>query len=80
MLQRWQSKAGLGHAPRTILMEFSRIDAADIVSPLPESNRRQSFRSLLPSNRFTPAARMSSSQCLRQCDSERSARMMVKWY
>lgn len=40
-LQRWQSKAGLGHAPRTILTEFSRIHAADIVLPLAESNQRE---------------------------------------
>jgi transposase len=33
-LQQWQSRAGLGHAPRTILEEFSRIHAADIVLPL----------------------------------------------
>ena len=40
-LQRWQSKAGLGHAPRTILTEFSRIHAPDIVLPLAESNQRE---------------------------------------
>jgi transposase len=33
-LQQWQSIAGLGHAPRTILTEFSRIHATDIVLPL----------------------------------------------
>lgn len=36
-LQQWQSRAGLGHAPRTILEEFSRIHAADIVLPLAEA-------------------------------------------
>ena len=33
-LQQWQSRAGLGDAPRTILTELSRINAADIVLPL----------------------------------------------
>jgi transposase len=40
-LQQWQSKAGLGHAPRTILTEFSRIHAADIVLPLAEKAQRE---------------------------------------
>lgn len=40
-LQQWQSKAGLGHAPRTILTEFSRIHAADIVLPLAEKTQRE---------------------------------------
>jgi len=40
-LQQWQSKAGLGHAPRTILTEFSRIHAADIVLPLAEKPQRE---------------------------------------
>ena len=35
-LQQWQSRAGLGDAPRNILTEFSRIHAADIVLPLAE--------------------------------------------
>jgi hypothetical protein len=30
-LQQWQSRAGLGHIPRTILEESSRIHAVDIV-------------------------------------------------
>jgi transposase len=38
-LQQWQSRAGLGHAPRTILEEFSRIHAADIVLPLVEAKK-----------------------------------------
>ena len=33
-LQQWQSRAGLGDSPRTVLTEFSRIHAADIVLPL----------------------------------------------
>jgi transposase len=41
LLQQWQSKAGLGHAPRTLLTEFSRIHAADIVLPLAETNQRE---------------------------------------
>jgi transposase len=40
-LQQWQSRAGLGHAPRTILTEFSRIHAADIVLPLADASRRE---------------------------------------
>jgi len=40
-LQQWQSRAGLGHSPRTILTEFSRIQAADIVLPLAEDPRRE---------------------------------------
>ncbi len=40
-LQQWQSKAGLGHAPRTLLTEFSRIHAADIVLPLAEKPQRE---------------------------------------
>jgi transposase len=40
-LQQWQSRAGLGDAPRTILTELSRIHAADIVLPLAEAARRQ---------------------------------------
>jgi hypothetical protein len=38
-LQQWQSRAGLGHAPRTILEEFSRILAADVVLPLVDRNK-----------------------------------------
>jgi transposase len=40
-LQQWQSRAGLGHAPRTILTEFSRIHAADIVLPLADASGRE---------------------------------------
>lgn len=38
-LQQWQSRAGLGHSPRTILTEFSRIHAADIVLPLDDGSK-----------------------------------------
>lgn len=40
-LQRWQSGAGLGDSPRTILTEFSRIHAADIVLPLADATKRE---------------------------------------
>jgi len=40
-LQQWQSRAGLGHAPRTLLTEFSRIHAADIVLPLADASGRE---------------------------------------
>jgi len=40
-LQQWQSRAGLGDAPRTILIELSRIHAADIVLPLADTARQE---------------------------------------
>lgn len=40
-LQQWQSRAGLGHSPRTILEELSRIHAADIVLPLADVSERE---------------------------------------
>jgi len=40
-LQQWQSRAGLGHSPRTILSEFSRIHSADIVLPLADGSQRE---------------------------------------
>jgi transposase len=40
-LQQWQSRAGLGHSPRTILTELSRIHAADIVLPLADGTKRE---------------------------------------
>jgi len=40
-LQQWQSRAGLGHSPRTILTEFSRIHCADIVLPLADGSKRE---------------------------------------
>lgn len=39
-LQQWQSRAGLGHSPRTILEELSRITAADVVLPLADNTGR----------------------------------------
>ena len=48
-LQQWQSRAGLGNSPRTILTEFSRIHAADIVLPLADaSNRELRIRCVVP--------------------------------
>jgi len=40
-LQQWQSRAGLGDSPRTLLTEFSRIHAADIVLPLADASGRE---------------------------------------
>jgi transposase len=40
-LQQWQSRAGLGDSPRTILTELSRIHAADIVLPLADASKRK---------------------------------------
>jgi len=40
-LQQWQSRAGLGNSPRTILTELSRITAADIVLPLADGSARE---------------------------------------
>ena len=40
-LQQWQSRAGLGDSPRTILTEFSRIHAADVVLPLADGSARE---------------------------------------
>lgn len=35
-LEQWQSRAGLGNSPRTILAELRRIQSADVVLPLAE--------------------------------------------
>jgi transposase len=40
-LQKWQSRAGLGDCPRTILAELSRIHSADIVLPLTDGTKRE---------------------------------------
>jgi transposase len=34
MLEQWQSRAGLGNSPRTILEELGRIQSTDVVLPL----------------------------------------------
>ena len=39
-LQKWQSCAGLGDSPRTILTELGRIHAADVVVPLADLSKR----------------------------------------
>jgi transposase len=43
-LQKWQSQAGLGDSPRTILTELSRIQSADIVLPLAHRDRELRIR------------------------------------
>jgi transposase len=40
-LQKWQSRAGLGDSPRTILTELSRIHSADVVLPLADTTQRE---------------------------------------
>ena len=40
-LQQWQSRAGLGHSPRTVLEELGRISAADVVLPLADASGRE---------------------------------------
>ena len=40
-LQQWQARAGLGHSPKTVLEELSRIHAADVVLPLADQSKRE---------------------------------------
>jgi transposase len=40
MLEQWQSRAGLGNSPRTILQELAAIHSADIVLPTAETPPR----------------------------------------
>lgn len=40
-LQQWQSRAGLGNSPRTILEELGRIQSTDVVLPLAEDPSRK---------------------------------------
>ena len=40
-LEQWQSRAGLGNSPRTILDELGRIQSADVVLPLAEDPGRK---------------------------------------
>lgn len=40
-LEQWQSRAGLGNSPRTILEEIGRIHSADIVLPLGDQSGRE---------------------------------------
>jgi len=40
-LQQWQSRAGVGNAPRAILTERSRITATDVALPLADGSARE---------------------------------------
>jgi hypothetical protein len=40
-LEQWQSRAGLGNSPRTILEEIGRIHSADVVLPLGDHSGRE---------------------------------------
>jgi transposase len=40
-LEQWQSRAGLGNSPRTILDELGRIQCTDVVLPLAEDPRHK---------------------------------------
>ena len=40
-LEQWQSRAGLGNSPRTILDELGRIQSTDVVLPLADNPTRQ---------------------------------------
>jgi transposase len=40
-LEQWQSKAGLGNSPRTLLEEFERIRSTDVVLPLAQDPPRE---------------------------------------
>ena len=37
-LEQWQSRAGLGNSPRTILEELGRIQSTDVVLPLADGS------------------------------------------
>ena len=43
-LEQWQSKAGLGNSPRTILEEVGRIQSTDVVLPLADGSREIRIR------------------------------------
>jgi transposase len=40
-LEQWQSRAGLGNSPRTILEELHRLESADIILPTAEAHSRE---------------------------------------
>ncbi len=42
-LEQWQSRAGLGNSPRTILDELGRIQSADVVLPLVRPDKTQAL-------------------------------------
>lgn len=41
MLEQWQSRAGLGNSPRTILEELGQIHSGDVVLPTADGKRIQ---------------------------------------
>jgi transposase len=43
-LEQWQSRAGLGNSPRTILEEVGRIQSTDVVLPLADGSREIRIR------------------------------------
>ena len=40
-LEQWQSRAGLGNSPRTLLEELHRLESADIILPTAEAHSRE---------------------------------------
>jgi hypothetical protein len=40
-LEQWQSRAGLGNSPRTLLDEIGRIQSTDVVQPLAQDPSRK---------------------------------------
>lgn len=54
MLEHWQSKAGLGNSPRTILEELARIQSMDVVLPL-QSGREIRLRCIVRPDRAQEA-------------------------
>lgn len=40
-LEQWQTRAGLGNSPRTILQELARIQSTDVVFPLDDGSGRE---------------------------------------
>ena len=40
-LEQWQSRAGLGNSPRTILQELAAIQSTDVVLPTAETPPRE---------------------------------------
>ena len=40
-LEQWQSRAGLGNSPRTILQELAAIQSTDVVLPTAASHKRE---------------------------------------
>lgn len=51
MLEQWQSRAGLGNSPRTILEELGRIQSADVILPLAEGGREVRIRCVVRPDR-----------------------------